>query len=200
MGSRRSRLPGARARHVGCWLGACHDVVVPACRAVGMVGTGSFRPVAGTEPASRLLWRRSPPRATSSGRRGAESRSAKLYGAPSGGIVDATKRVWRPAVATQTKAGARIAGRLSPVWPRPVSDDAPDWVDHFRWAGRFFLGAGFLARFQVLALRGAWLPAGRWVAWVHQHMGWQGGASTWFNLDSVSSVELYKWRLRIDIA
>lgn len=154
MGSRRSRLPGARARHVGCWLGACHDVAVPACRAVGMVGTGSFRPVAGTERASRLLWRRSPPRATSSGRRGAESRSAKLYAPPSGSIVDATKRVWRPAVATQTKAGARIAGRLSPVWPRPVSDDAPDWVDHFRWAGRFFLGAGFLARFQVLALRG----------------------------------------------
>lgn len=207
MGSRRSRLPGARARHVGCWLGACHDVVVPACRAVGMVGTGSFRPVAGTEPASRLLWRRSPPRATSSGRRGAESRSAKLYGAPSGSIVAAllTPRSGCGAPPSQPKqklaraspGGYRRSGCvLFPTMRLTGSIISGGPVD-FSWEPGFW--PGFWPGFRFWLCR-AWLSAGRWVAWVHQHMGWQGGASTWFNLDGVSSVELYKWRLRIDIA
>jgi len=186
----------------GCWFGACHEGVVPACQAVGMVGAGSFRPVAGTEPASRLLWRRSPSRAISSGRRGAESRSAKLYVAPSGSIVNATKRVWRPAVAPKQKlahawsGGYRRSDRALSL--RPVSDGAPDWGDLFlRRRSIFLAGPGFWPGFRFCRPD---FPPGGGSTWGHQHRRWPDGVSTWFNLAGVSSVELYKWRFQIDNA
>ena len=96
-------------------------------------------------------------------------------------------------LARASPGGYRRSGRALFLTMRLAGSIISGGPVDFSWEPGFWPGFRFW-------LCGAWLPAGRWVAWVHQHMGWQGGASTWFNCDGVSSGELYKWRLRIDIA